>query len=61
MNGFVFQKMESIFDITEMDNDERNELLQLTEEQMADVARFCNKYPSIEMSFDYQGKESIHS
>lgn len=61
MNGFVFQKMESIFDITEMDNYERNELLQLTEEQMADVARFCNKYPSIEMSFDYQGKESFHS
>lgn len=55
------KKMESIFDIMEMEDDERNELLQLTEEQMADVARFCNKYPNIEMSFDVQEKESIHS
>ncbi|XP_034330899.2 U5 small nuclear ribonucleoprotein 200 kDa helicase [Magallana gigas] len=55
------KKMESIFDIMEMEDDERNELLQLTEEQMADVARFCNKYPNIEMSFDVQEKEGIHS
>lgn len=52
--------MESIFDIMEMEDDERNELLQLTDEQMADVARFCNKYPNIEMSFDVQEKEGIH-
>lgn len=60
VGDFFFQKMESIFDIMEMEDDERNELLQLTEEQMADVARFCNKYPNIEMSFDVQEKESIH-
>lgn len=60
VGGFFYQKMESIFDIMEMEDDERNELLQLTEEQMADVARFCNKYPNIEMSFDVQEKESIH-
>lgn len=52
--------MESIFDIMEVEDDERNELLQLTEEQMGDVARFCNKYPNIEMSFDVQEKEGIH-
>ena len=39
---------------------ERNELLQLTEEQMADVARFCNKYPNIEMSFNVQEKDNTH-
>lgn len=60
VGDFFSQKMESIFDIMEMEDDERNELLQLTEEQMADVARFCNKYPNIEMSFDVQEKESIH-
>ena len=37
-----------------------NELLQLTEEQMAAMARFCNKYPNIEMSFDVQERDSIH-
>lgn len=60
MKFCIFKKMESIFDIMEMEDDERNELLQLTEEQMADVARFCNKYPNIEMSFDVQEKEGIH-
>ena len=44
----------------EMEDDERNAFLQLTEEQKADVARFCNKYPNIEMSFDVQEKDSIH-
>ena len=52
--------MGSIFDVMEMEDDERNELLQLTEEQMVDVAHFCNKYPNIEMSFDVQEKDSIH-
>ncbi|XP_061184302.1 U5 small nuclear ribonucleoprotein 200 kDa helicase-like isoform X1 [Saccostrea echinata] len=55
------KKIESIFDVMEMEDDDRNELLQLTEEQMADVARFCNKYPNIEMSFEVQEKESLHS
>ncbi|XP_062572813.1 U5 small nuclear ribonucleoprotein 200 kDa helicase-like [Saccostrea cucullata] len=45
----------------EIENVDRNELLQLTEEQMADVARFCNKYPNIEMSFEVKEKESLHS
>ena len=43
-----------------IEDDERNELLQQTEEQMADVARFCNKYPNIEMSFNVQEKDNIH-
>ena len=42
-----FQSIESIFDIMEMEEDERNELLQLSESEMADVARFCNPYPNI--------------
>lgn len=52
MKFCVFKKMESIFDIMEMEDDERNEFLQLTEEQMVDVVRFCNKYFNIEMLFD---------
>ena len=44
----------------EMEDDDRNSLLQLTESQMADVARFCNRYPNIEMTYEIQEKDSLH-
>lgn len=53
--------IETVFDIMELEDDDRNRLLQLTETQMADVARFCNRYPNIEMSFNVADKEKIHS
>ena len=43
----------------EMEDDDRNSLLQMTEAQMADVARFCNRYPNIELTYEVQEKESI--
>ena len=54
-----FQSIESIFDIMEMEEDERNELLQLSESEMADVARFCNRYPNIELSYEVADKDEI--
>jgi len=57
---FMFmQKIESIFDIMEMDDDERNTLLQLSESEMADVARFCNRYPNIELTYEVQDKDKL--
>jgi len=53
------QNLETIFDIMEMEDEERNALLQLTEAQMADVARFCNRYPNIELNYEVQDKDSI--
>jgi len=43
----------------EMDDDERNALLQLSESEMADVARFCNRYPNIELTYDVQDKDKL--
>ncbi|NXJ72392.1 U520 helicase, partial [Rostratula benghalensis] len=53
--------VESVFDIMEMEDEERNALLQLSEAQIADVARFCNRYPNIELSYEVVEKESIRS
>uniref|UniRef100_A0A3B3T1P8 U5 small nuclear ribonucleoprotein 200 kDa helicase n=1 Tax=Paramormyrops kingsleyae TaxID=1676925 RepID=A0A3B3T1P8_9TELE len=53
--------VESIFDIMEMEDEERSVLLQLSDGQMADVARFCNRYPNIELSYEVAEKESIKS
>ncbi|KAM3925303.1 U5 small nuclear ribonucleoprotein 200 kDa helicase [Leptodactylus fuscus] len=53
--------VESVFDIMEMEDEDRSELLQLSDSQMADVARFCNRYPNIELSYEVAEKESIRS
>jgi pre-mRNA-splicing helicase BRR2 len=51
--------VESVFDIMDLDDDERNSLLHLDEAKMADVARFCNRYPNIELTYEVLDKDSI--
>ena len=51
--------MESIFDIMEMEDEERSALLQLSDGQIADVARFCNRYPNIGLSYEVAEKDNI--
>ncbi|NWS83450.1 U520 helicase, partial [Toxostoma redivivum] len=51
--------VESVFDIMEMEDEERTALLQLPEAQIADVARFCNRYPNIELSYEVGDRDSI--
>lgn len=55
------KNIETVFDIMELEDDERIKLLQLNDQQMADVARFCNRYPNIEMNFEVLDKDKIHS
>jgi pre-mRNA-splicing helicase BRR2 len=57
--NFYLQGIESIFDVMEMEDEDRNSMLQLSEAQMADVARFCNRYPNIELTYEVQDKDSI--
>ncbi|MGH0127821.1 UNVERIFIED_CONTAM: hypothetical protein FKN15_052455 [Acipenser sinensis] len=51
--------IESIFDIMEMEDEERSGLLQLSDSQIADVARFCNRYPNIELSYEVAEKDNV--
>uniref|UniRef100_A0A3Q2ZMJ6 U5 small nuclear ribonucleoprotein 200 kDa helicase n=1 Tax=Kryptolebias marmoratus TaxID=37003 RepID=A0A3Q2ZMJ6_KRYMA len=53
--------VESIFDIMEMEDEDRTALLQLSDAQMADVARFCNRYPNIELSYEVAEKDNVKS
>jgi len=55
------KEIESIFDIMNMEDDDRNKLLRLADHQMDDVARFCNRYPNIDMVFEVEDKDSIYS
>lgn len=51
--------IESVFDILSLQDDVRNDLLQLTDEKMADVAIFCNAYPNIDVTFSIEDEEEI--
>lgn len=51
--------VESVFDILALDDDVRNELLRLPDEKMADVAMFCNNYPSVEVSVDINNANEL--
>jgi len=53
------KKIETIFDLMEMQDEERASLLQLSQSKMADVARFCNRYPNIEVSYEVVDKDEI--
>ena len=51
--------VESPLGILEVEDDVRDKLLQLPAAKMADVARFCNAYPNIDLEFDVQDSEQI--
>jgi pre-mRNA-splicing helicase BRR2 len=51
------EPVESPLGILELDDDVREQLLQLPPAKMADVARFCNAYPNIDMEFEVNGGE----
>lgn len=53
--------VETVFDIMELEDDDRSKLLQLSDSQMADVAKFCNRYPNIELTYEVLDKDRIHS
>lgn len=45
-------KVESVFELLELEDDAREKLLDMNENQLVDVARFCNHYPSIEVKYE---------
>lgn len=44
--------VETVFDIMELEDEDRTKLLQLSDAEMVDVARFCNRYPNIELNYE---------
>lgn len=46
------RSIETVFDLVEMEDDERRELLQMSDSQLLDIALFCNRFPNIDMSYE---------
>ncbi|CAF0874013.1 unnamed protein product, partial [Didymodactylos carnosus] len=55
------QKIETVFDLIDMQDDDRVSLLQLSVDKLADAARFCNRYPNIELTYEIVDKDNIIS
>lgn len=43
--------VETVFDIMALEDDERDDILRLDDEQLNDVAEFVNHYPNVDMSY----------
>ncbi|KAG9146680.1 hypothetical protein Leryth_005025 [Lithospermum erythrorhizon] len=46
------KSVETVFDLVELEDDERRELLQMSDTQLIDIARFCNRFPNIDLAYD---------
>ena len=53
--------VESVDDILDLEDSERNTILQLSDSQMQDVARFCNRYPNVHVSHEVLNQDSLVS
>nr|GMD45178.1 DExH-box ATP-dependent RNA helicase DExH12-like [Ipomoea batatas] len=53
------KSIETIFDLLEMDDDERRELLQISDSQLMDIARFCNCFPNIDLAYEVVDGENV--
>ncbi|KAI3844843.1 hypothetical protein MKX03_004564 [Papaver bracteatum] len=53
------KSIETVFDLLEMEDDERQELLQMSGTQLLDIARFCNRFPNIDMTYEVLESDSV--
>ncbi|XP_059634391.1 DExH-box ATP-dependent RNA helicase DExH12-like [Cornus florida] len=53
------KKIETVFDLVEMEDDERRELLQMSDAQLIDIARFCNRFPNIDLEYEVLDNENV--
>ncbi|KDQ16775.1 hypothetical protein BOTBODRAFT_106485 [Botryobasidium botryosum FD-172 SS1] len=49
--------VESVYDIMDLEDDQRNQLLQMDARQMRDVATFVNAYPNLDVNHELQEAE----
>ncbi|KAL0313818.1 UNVERIFIED_CONTAM: DExH-box ATP-dependent RNA helicase DExH12 [Sesamum angustifolium] len=53
------KNIETVFDLVEMEDDERRELLQMSDSQLMDIARFCNRFPNIDLTYEVLDSDNV--
>ncbi|KAK7243952.1 hypothetical protein RIF29_38767 [Crotalaria pallida] len=54
-------KIETVFDLLEMEDNERRDLLGMTDHQLLDIARFCNRFPNIDLSYEVLESDNVRA
>ncbi|KAI8147636.1 Sec63 Brl domain-containing protein [Fennellomyces sp. T-0311] len=52
-------EVESVFDIMELEDDVRNDVLRMGKRELREVANFVNRYPNVEVGFDVADADSV--
>ncbi|CAG8517169.1 20044_t:CDS:2, partial [Racocetra fulgida] len=55
------QGVESVFEFMELEDDARNDILRMDVRQLREVARFVNRYPSIDVKFSVRDEDELVS
>ncbi|KAF5455565.1 hypothetical protein F2P56_025126 [Juglans regia] len=55
------KSIETVFDLVEMEDDERRELLQMSDDQLLHIAQFCNRFPNIDMTYEVLDNDSVRA
>lgn len=53
--------VETVFDLLDLDDNVRTGILKFPTEKLSDIAKFCNSYPAIEVSFEMTGNGKVES
>ncbi|MCO5583854.1 hypothetical protein L7F22_037769 [Adiantum nelumboides] len=53
------RSIETVFELVEMEDDERRRLLQMTDRQLMDIARVCNRLPNIDVAYEVVDADEI--
>ncbi|KAI5954889.1 brr2 [Candida jiufengensis] len=53
--------VETVYDIMALEDDERDEVLQLSDDDLNEVATFVNQYPNIKLSYEIEDEELVIS
>ncbi|CAN7132580.1 unnamed protein product [Brassica rapa subsp. narinosa] len=51
--------IETVFDLVEMEAEERLELLSISDTELLDIAKFCNRFPNIDLTYEVVGSEDV--
>ncbi|XP_071692835.1 DExH-box ATP-dependent RNA helicase DExH12-like [Rutidosis leptorrhynchoides] len=55
------RSIETVFDLVEMEDDERRDLLQMSDSQLMDIAKFCNRFPNIDLTYDVLDSDNVRA
>ena len=55
------KEVESVFDLMELEDADRDEVLQMDNAKLSAVAAACNAYPNIDLNFEVEDKDDICS